>query len=146
MAMGDDGKKSSARLRSRPDNVKIFEGLLNHAAKIAFIQYALSGTFVYLFVSGSIKDLGTLVDLFGLKFKLSLWITAAPFVYALINFHMCRVMKQMTRLLRRDRQNAAVMAIMAVHSVWFGNPFHNAASKNMLSRCVQYFILQSVLR
>jgi hypothetical protein len=95
--------------------------------------------FIYLYVTDAFHDLSTPVDLLGLKFKLSLWITVAPLVYAFINFHMCRVMKQMTRLLRRDRQNAALMAIMAVQSVWFGNPFHNAASKSILSLCAVFY-------
>jgi hypothetical protein len=134
-----DDNKGTVQLRSRPDNVKLFEGMLTHLSKMSLIQYALSGTFVYLYFTNAFRDLDTKVDLLGLKFKLSIWITAAPLVYALLNFHMCRVMKQMTRLLRRDRQNAALMAIMAVQSVWFGNPFHNAASKSFFSMCAVFY-------
>jgi hypothetical protein len=109
------------------------------------VQYGLSGTFAYLLFTDAAHR-PTPIDLFGLKFDLPLWITAAPLVYGLINFHMCRVIRQMTRMLRKDKQNAASMAIMAVQSVWFGNPFHNAARrKSLLIASPVYIILCGVV-
>jgi hypothetical protein len=128
--MSDD--KNTAGQRSRPDNVKLFEGLLAHASRVALVQYGLSGTFAYLLFTDALHHPSP-IDLFGHKFELTLWITAAPLVYTFINFHMWRVIRQMMRLLRRDRKNAASMAIMAVQSAWFGNPLHNAVSKGLLS-------------
>src|SRR5262249_10572626 len=112
---------------------------------VALLQYFLSGTFAYLSITDAKGHADIPVDLFGLRFPLTLWITVAPLAYALINFHMCRLMRQMARLLRRDRKNAASMAIMAVQSPWFGNPFHTSVKSNISYISMSYIVICGVI-
>jgi hypothetical protein len=139
-------KHPTDRIRLKPDNIKLFESLLQHAAKIALLQYAFSATLLYFWTTdkwSQTNDRNT--EIFGFQLSISLWAIAFPFVAATVNIHITRIIHQMTRMMRKNKRSSAVMAILAIQSVWFGNPFHSAIKRDILSIVPLFYMMATAV-
>jgi len=61
--MAGNNKQNPVRQRSRPDYVKLFDGIFSHVSRVALLQYFLSGTFLFLFITDAKSHLDIPVDL-----------------------------------------------------------------------------------